>query len=117
MVETIPLYSLDTWSKTSLNIIKNIFRYLWGYIPGCGQIDHQTASQCDCSIADAKKIKLDRQSDKITAEEIDEIESVVIKNWCTEIRRAIDFFYSTYPDDSFNQVILSGGGANIEGFL
>ncbi len=40
----------------------------------------------------------------------------MVKNWCTEIRRAIDFFYSTYPDDSFGKIILSGGGANIEGF-
>jgi len=104
-------------SKTSLNIIKNnVPVFMRDVSLGCGQIDQQIVSQCECSIEDARKIKLDRQSEKITAEEIDEIESGVIKNWCTEIRRAIDFFYSTYPDDSFDQVILSGGGANIEEF-
>lgn len=104
-------------SKTSLNIIKNnVPVFMRDVSLGCGQIDQQIASHCECSIAEAQKIKLDRQSDKITSAEIDEIEAMVTKNWCTEIRRAIDFFYSTYPDDSFNQVILSGGGANIGEF-
>lgn len=104
-------------SKTSLNIIKNsIPVFMRDVSLGCGQIDQQIASRCECSIADAQKIKLDRKADKITVEEFNEIESLVIKNWCTEIRRAIDFYYSTYPDDSFNQVILSGGGANIKEF-
>lgn len=104
-------------SKTSLNIIKNgVPVFLRDVSLGCGEIDQQIASQCECSVAEAQKVKLDRQTDKISAEEIDEIESAIIKNWCTEIRRAIDFFYSTYPEDSFNQVVLSGGGANIEEF-
>ena len=45
-----------------------------------------------------------------------EIVSSVVTDWCTEIRRALDFFYSTYPDDQINRIVLSGGGANIEEF-
>jgi type IV pilus assembly protein PilM len=33
-----------------------------------------------------------------------------------EIRRALDFFYTNYPDDQIKRIILSGGGANIEEF-
>ena len=44
------------------------------------------------------------------------IVSSVVTDWCTEIRRALDFFYSTYPDDQINRIVLSGGGANIEEF-
>jgi type IV pilus assembly protein PilM len=40
----------------------------------------------------------------------------VVADWCTEIRRALDFFYSTYPDDQIKRIILSGGGANIADF-
>ena len=29
---------------------------------------------------------------------------------------ALDFFYSTYPDDPVKRIILSGGGANIKEF-
>ena len=44
------------------------------------------------------------------------IVSAVVSDWCTEIRRALDFFYSTYPEDQINKIILSGGGANIAEF-
>ncbi|MBU4010622.1 MAG: pilus assembly protein PilM, partial [Proteobacteria bacterium] len=37
-------------------------------------------------------------------------------DWCAEIKRALDFFYSTYPDDSITKIMLSGGGANIKDF-
>ena len=40
----------------------------------------------------------------------------MVADWCTEIRRALDFFYSTYPDDQIKRIILSGGGANIAEF-
>jgi type IV pilus assembly protein PilM len=42
--------------------------------------------------------------------------SAVVSDWCTEIRRALDFFYSTYPEDRIKRIILSGGGANIGEF-
>ncbi len=114
--QTIALIDIGA-SKTSLNIIKNTVPVFMRDVSlGCGQIDQQLASRCECSILDAQRIKLERQSESITAEEIEEIETAVVTNWCTEIRRAIDFFYSTYPDDSFGKIILSGGGANIERF-
>ncbi|RTZ99903.1 MAG: pilus assembly protein PilM [Deltaproteobacteria bacterium] len=104
-------------SKTSLNIIKNsVPVFMRDVSLGCGQIDQQIASHCGCSVADAQKIKAGEHSDKITEDEIASIETDVIKNWCAEIRRAIDFFYSTYPEESFGQIILSGGGANMEEF-
>ena len=40
----------------------------------------------------------------------------MVADWCTEIRRALDFFYSTYPEDQIKRIILSGGGANISEF-
>ena len=40
----------------------------------------------------------------------------MVADWCTEIRRALDFFYSTYPDDQIKRIILSGGGASIDEF-
>ena len=42
--------------------------------------------------------------------------SAVVSDWCTEIRRALDFFYSTYPEDRIKRIVLSGGGANIGEF-
>jgi type IV pilus assembly protein PilM len=45
-----------------------------------------------------------------------EITSAVVSDWCAEIRKALDFFYSTYPDEQIKRVVLSGGGANIKEF-
>jgi len=33
-----------------------------------------------------------------------------------EIRRALDFFYTNYPDDPIKRILLSGGGAHIVEF-
>jgi type IV pilus assembly protein PilM len=40
----------------------------------------------------------------------------VVADWCTEIKRALDFFYSTYPEHQITSFVLSGGGANIKEF-
>ncbi|MGD8292997.1 MAG: pilus assembly protein PilM, partial [Desulfobacterales bacterium] len=54
--------------------------------------------------------------ERLTPEDLKGIVSSVVSDWCTEIRRALDFFYSTYPEDQIKRIILSGGGANISEF-
>jgi len=49
-------------------------------------------------------------------EDLDDIISAVVTDWCTEIRRALDFFYSTYPDEEIKKIVLSGGGGGIKEF-
>ncbi|MFP3869303.1 MAG: type IV pilus biogenesis protein PilM, partial [Syntrophobacteria bacterium] len=36
-------------------------------------------------------------------------------NWSTEVKRAIDFFYATYPDETIGQILLSGGSSRLPG--
>jgi len=69
-----------------------------------------------CTLEDAETIKITGKSNKITPREIADIVMMVIGDWCLEIRRAIDFFYSTYPDDQIRKILISGGGANIKEF-
>jgi type IV pilus assembly protein PilM len=52
----------------------------------------------------------------MSAEELKQIVAAVVTDWCTEIRRALDFFYTNYPDDQIKRIILSGGGANLAEF-
>ncbi len=104
-------------SKTSLNILKGKSSVFMRDVSlGCGQINQKIASLIDCSIVEAEQIKFGDQSDKITAGDLSDIVSSVVSDWCTEIRRALDFFYSTYPDDQIKKIILSGGGGNIKEF-
>lgn len=104
-------------SKTSLNILKgNTSVFMRDVSLGCGQINQKIASLIDCTIEEAEQIKFGDQSDKISAGDLTDIVTSVVSDWCTEIRRALDFFYSTYPDDQIKRIMLSGGGGNIKEF-
>jgi type IV pilus assembly protein PilM len=104
-------------SKTSLNILKGSNSVFMRDVSlGCGQINQKIASIVDCSLEEAELIKFGDKTDKITPDELSDIASSIVADWCTEIRRALDFFYSTYPDDQIKQIVISGGGGNIKEF-
>lgn len=104
-------------SKTSLNILKdNASVFMRDVSLGCGQINQKIMSLVNCSFEEAEEIKLGNRSKKVPREDLNEIISTVVADWCTEIRRALDFFYSTYPEDQIKRIILSGGGGNISEF-
>jgi type IV pilus assembly protein PilM len=104
-------------SKTSLNILKNTASVFMRDVSlGCGQINQKIMSLIECSFEQAEKLKFGNQSDSLSADDLKGIVSSVVADWCTEIRRALDFFYSTYPEDQIKRIILSGGGANIAEF-
>jgi type IV pilus assembly protein PilM len=104
-------------SKTSLNILKeNSSVFMRDVSLGCSQINQKIVSLVDCSLEEAEQLKFGDKSERINADELKGIVSSVVADWCTEIRRAIDFFYSTYPEDQIKRIYLSGGGANIMEF-
>lgn len=104
-------------SKTSLNVIRGASSEFIRDIPlGCDQINQQIISHLDCSSEESEKLKFGKHPDKISPEDLKGIVSAVVADWCTEIRHAFDFFYSTYPDDQLSKIFLSGGGANIKEF-
>jgi len=104
-------------SKTSLNILKGYSSVFMRDVSlGCGQINQQIMSLADCSMEEAEEIKHSEQPEKISSEELEGVVLSVVSDWTAEIKRALDFFYSTYPEDHITKIILSGGGANIEEF-
>ena len=104
-------------SKTSLNILKgNSSVFMRDVSLGCGQINQKIMSLIECSFEEAEQLKHGDKSDRLSQEDLKDIISSVVSDWCTEIRRALDFFYSTYPEDQIKRIILSGGGANIAEF-
>lgn len=104
-------------SKTSLNILKeNISVFTRDVTLGCGQIDQKIKALVDCDDDEAEKIKKDGKGDRITTSDLREIITTVGTDWSIEIRRALDFFYSTYPEEQIKHIYLSGGGAHIVEF-
>lgn len=103
--------------KTSLNILKDhVSVFMRDVSLGCNQVNRKIAQMLNCSMAEAEGLKLSSNPDKISVDDLKQIESSVVSDWCNEIRRALDFFYSTNPDDTIKQIVLSGGGANIKEF-
>ncbi len=104
-------------SKTSLNILKgNNSVFMRDVSLGCVQINKKITSLVDCTFDEAEQLKFGENPDRLSSDDLKEIISSVVADWCTEIRRALDFFYSTYPDDQIKRIILSGGGASISEF-
>jgi type IV pilus assembly protein PilM len=104
-------------SKTSLNILREgTSQFLRDVSLGCNQINQKIASLAGCSLAEAEALKFSANPEKISTDDIREIVSSVVADWCNEIRRALDFFYSTNPEDQIKKIMLSGGGANIKEF-
>lgn len=104
-------------SKTSLNILKgNASVFMRDVSLGCGQINQKIAAIADCTLDEADSLKFGDSGDKISQEDLSDIISSVVSDWCTEIRRALDFFYSTYPEEQIKKIVLSGGGGSIKEF-
>jgi len=116
--ESVALIDIGS-AKTTLNIVKGKASILIRDVSlGCSQINEKIKSHIDKSLSleDAEKMYHSGQEDKISSKELVEIVTTVVTDWCAEIRRALDFFYQTYPGDHIKRIILSGGGANIKKF-
>jgi type IV pilus assembly protein PilM len=104
-------------SKTTLNILRgNSSLFIRDVSLGCAQINQKIVSRADCSFEEAEELKCGDKPHKLSLIELKEIISSVVADWCTEIKRAYDFFNSTNPHDRIERILLSGGGANIVEF-
>jgi type IV pilus assembly protein PilM len=111
--ETVALIDIGA-GKTSLNILRGATSLFMRDISmGCDQITRQIAAQTDCSLDEAEQIKIGKLKNKISQEEHDDIISTFSTEWSTEVRRAFDFFYSSFGESEISRIILSGGGAHV----
>jgi type IV pilus assembly protein PilM len=103
--------------KTTLNILKdNISVFMRDVSMGCQQIGTKIVALANCTLEEAEGLYHDDETERLSDKEMVEIVSSVVTDWCTEIGRALDFFYSTYPGAQISKIILSGGGAKIQKF-
>ena len=104
-------------NKTSLNILKGHSSVFMRDVSlGCSQINQKIIPLIDCSFIEAEQLKLSKETDKISPDDLNQIVSSVVSEWSIEIRRALDFYYSANPDEQIKSIVLSGGGAHIEEF-
>jgi len=84
---------------------------------GGSQITEAIMSKFNVSFDEAEKIKLG--GTKIDKEKtaLEEIFTTTVSGWVQEIKRALDFLSTTYPDESIEKILVSGGAYRIPGFL
>ena len=81
------------------------------------QINEAIMSKFDVSYEEAEKIKLGgTKIDQKDKGALEEIFSSVISGWVNEIKRALDFLATTYPDETIEKIMMSGGSCRIPGF-
>jgi len=126
-------------SKTSLNILRGTTsEFIRDISSGCDQINTQimSAFNCtfeeserlkfgkapdnrsafNCTFEESERLKFGKAPDNRSAEEVEDIVHSVVSEWSREVRRALDFYYSSFPENQIQQILLSGGGANVKSF-
>ncbi|MBW2094394.1 MAG: type IV pilus assembly protein PilM [Deltaproteobacteria bacterium] len=83
---------------------------------GGNQITEAIMSQFDVAFAEAEKIKLGGEKLEKEKSALEEIFTSVITEWVQEIKRALDFLATSYPDENIQKIMLSGGSSRIPGF-
>ncbi len=103
-------------NKININILKdNVSALTRDVALGGEQITRAIMSRFDLSFDEAEAVKTGTPSDKVSPYALQDIVTKITSNWCHEIKRAIDFFYTTETDLNIKRIFLSGGCAQIEG--
>ncbi len=105
-------------NKLNVNIVKeNVSAFTRDVAIGGQEITQEIAAKLNCSFEEAEEMKIASATDQGLHQRLQGTLSSFISKWCREIRRVIDFYYSTYPDERIKQILLSGGAAQTPGFL
>lgn len=83
---------------------------------GGSQITESIMNKFNVSFEEAEKIKLGGSKPGDHKADLEEIFTNVVSGWGQEIKRALDFLSSTYPDETIEKLYLSGGSSRIPGF-
>jgi type IV pilus assembly protein PilM len=103
-------------SKMSINIISGGMSILArDVVLGSRQVTDQIQSRFDLSFEEAEELKIGLVPAEDKKTELEGIFVNVCTQWILEIKKALDFYFSSYPDESISRLVLSGGGAKVKG--
>jgi type IV pilus assembly protein PilM len=103
-------------NKAIMNIVaRGIPVFTRGISIGGTQITDRIRDRFKVSEDDAERIKMNQIPSGISAKEVGDIFVSAVRNWVSEFKRAVDFYYSNFPDKQIKQVYLSGGSCRIPG--
>ena len=83
---------------------------------GGAQITEAIMSKFDVAYEDAEKMKLGGTKLDKEKTDLEEIFTSAVSDWVQEIKRALDFLSTTYPDENIEKIYISGGACRLPGF-
>lgn len=83
---------------------------------GGHQITQDIQNKFSVDFEEAERIKLGDPKANVNPQELENIFVSAATTWSTEIKRVIDFFYATYPEDKIVKLVISGGSSRLPGF-
>ncbi len=82
---------------------------------GGNQITDNIKDYFNIPFDEAESVKLGEAPGRYPAKDLEEIFVSTVNGWVTECRRAVDFYYHNYPDQTIEALYLSGGSCRIPG--
>ncbi len=83
---------------------------------GGAQITDLIMDRFDVAYEKAEEIKLGAIRDNPWDEDLESSVSDLVSDWVLEIKRALDFVDTTYPDKTIGKIFVCGGSCRIRGF-
>jgi len=103
--------------ELGINAIKNgVSMFTRDSSYGGSQITDGIASKLEVSFEEAEKMKLGGLKAETERSVLEEVFTSVVSGWVQEIKRALDFLASTYPDEVIEKIYVSGGSCRVPGF-
>ena len=103
-------------TKMNINVLKNgVSMFNRDASIGGYQITDDIQHRFGLEYEEAEKVKLGLSSEKVPVQDLEAIFVSAATGWSTEVKRAIDFFYATYPEETIGQILISGGSSRLPG--
>lgn len=103
-------------SKMNINIIsEGASLFARDVVLGSRQLTEQIHEKIEVAMEDAESIKVGALAAGEHQQEVEETFLNTTTQWIMEIKKAIDFYNSNFPDNPLTKIVLSGGGAKVKG--
>ena len=103
-------------TKMSINVIsQGVSMLARDVVVGSRQLTERIQDRLGLSTEDAEALKVGRTPAADKQKELEEIFVSTCTQWALEIKKAIDLYYTNYPEAPLSKLILSGGSARVAG--
>ncbi|MDD2465753.1 MAG: type IV pilus assembly protein PilM [Desulfobulbus sp.] len=103
-------------SKMNINIISEGISVLArDIVVGSEQLTEQLANALQVEYTVAERVKIGAESFSGKTEDVTRIFNQTCTQWVLEIKKAIDLYFANNPDKPLQSLVLSGGGAKVNG--